>query len=208
MRRAWSIAVLLLCGAVLAGAADGRQIIPYGYDLHGMPIAQLASPGVRAIVLFFVATDCPISNRYVPEIQRLEKEFSRRDVVFWLVYPNATETADGVVGHQANFGLTGASLARPTDRLMALAAATVTPEAVVLAPSPGQGTEPLKAVYTGRIDDRYLEIGRERPQAAQHDLEEAIKAVLGGRPALAPGGPPVGCGIVSEAALQIGAGER
>jgi hypothetical protein len=173
-----------------------------------VPIAELASSGTRAVVLFFLATDCPISNRYVPEIQRLEKEFSGRGVTFWLVYPNATETAEAVVRHEAAYGLEGATLIHQSERLMVLAAAKVTPEAGVLVPGQiSPGAETLKAVYTGRIDDRYLDIGRERPKATRHDLEEAINAVLDGRGVPPPGGAPVGCGIVSKAALQSGAGK-
>ncbi len=205
MRRCIIIAVWLVCGGTFVSLAGARQIIPFGYDLQGKPIGELAAPKTQAVVLFFLATDCPISNRYVPEIQRLEKEFSGRGVVFWLVYPNATETVEGVVRHETGFGLSGATLVRPTERLMALATATVTPEAVVTVAPPEAG---LKRVYVGRIDDRYLDIGKERPQATRHDLEVAIDAVLGGRSVPAPGGPPVGCGIVSEAVLQSGAGKQ
>ena len=45
--------------------------------------------------------------------------------------------------------------------------------------------------YTvGRIDNRYLSLGTERPQATHHDLEEAIRAVLAGKLVPQPGGPP------------------
>jgi len=53
-------------------------------------------------------------------------------------------------------------------------------------------------VYHGRIDDRYLEIGRERPTPTQHDLERAILNVLQHRSVQLPGGPAVGCGIVGQ----------
>jgi len=36
--------------------------------------------------------------------------------------------------------------------------------------------------YRGRIDDRYADLGKERPKATEHDLEDAIKAVLTGKP--------------------------
>jgi len=78
------------------------------------------------------------------------------------------------------------------DRDQALvkrASATVTPEAAVF-------TADLREVYHGRIDDRYLDMGHERPQPQRHDLEAAIAAALAGRPIPQPGGPPVGCSIV------------
>jgi hypothetical protein len=76
--------------------------------------------------------------------------------------------------------------------LVALAHATVTPESAVFVVEGGT----LREVYHGRIDDRYLDIGQERPQAQHHDLETAITAALAGKPVPQPGGPPVGCSIV------------
>jgi len=192
-----SVSVLLACLLVGAGHAQPRSSGSYGYDLKGEPVAQLGSSGDKAVVLFFIATDCPISNRYVPEIDRLKKEFAGKPVAFWLVYPNATETPEGVLHHQAAFSLAGATLVRPSRWFVAQAQATITPEAAVLIP---QGSA-WRTVYAGRIDNRYVDIGRERPQATSHDLEDALDAVLGHRAVVAAGGPPVGCGIVSETAL-------
>jgi hypothetical protein len=197
MQRRVSVSVLLACLLVGYGHAQPRSGVLYGYDLHGKPIAHLANSGVQAVVIFFVATDCPISNRYVPEIDRLEKEFVGKPVAFWLVYPNATETTEGVVHHQAAFSLAGATLVRPTQWFVAQAQATITPEAAVLIPDGAA----WRTVYAGRIDNRYVDIGRERPRATHHDLEDALEAVLGNRPVVAAGGPPVGCGIISETAL-------
>jgi len=51
-------------------------------DLNGHPVTELAPPGTRAVVLFFAASDCPVSNRYIPEIQRLTKQFEPPGVLF------------------------------------------------------------------------------------------------------------------------------
>ena len=169
----------------------------YGYDLRGKPVTKLAGSGTQAVVLIFIATDCPISNRYAPEIERLKKEFAGKPVAFWIVYPNATETSEGVVQHRAAYSLDGATLVRPSQGLIAEAKATITPEAAVLIPAGSA----LRTVYAGRIDDRYVDIGKERPRATRHDLEDAVEAVLSHESVAPPGGPPVGCGIVSQAAL-------
>jgi hypothetical protein len=204
VRRASVITVWLVRAVLFASLAHAQQSTVYGYDLNGNPVAQLAAPAAPAIVILFLATDCPISNRYIPEIQRLETEFSARHVVFWLVYPNATETIDGIRRHQAAYGIQGETLMRPRPQLMALIHPSVTPESAVLVPQ-SSGGEDLKALYIGRIDNRFVDFGRERPQATRHDLEQALEAVLNHQAVAPPGGPPVGCGIISEAALQSGA---
>ena len=61
-----------------------------------------------------------------------------------------------------------------------------------------EAREALRTVYHGRIDDRYLQIGQERPSATQHDLERAIVDVLQHRSVQQPDGPAVGCGIIGQ----------
>jgi hypothetical protein len=162
-------------------------------DLGGRPITQLAPPGTRALVLFFAASDCPISNRYVPEIQRLTKQFEPLGVRVWFVYPNPSDNAKTVRAHDAEFAIDANTALDTNQSLVQMAHVTVTPEAAVFVPQGGQ----LREVYRGRIDDRYINLGTERPQATRHDLEEAIRAVLAGKQVPRPEGPPTGCSIVT-----------
>ena len=190
----WMVCVLL----VLALAARAQKVgVLFGSDLDGAPINQLASPGTKAIVIFFTATDCPISNRYTPEIQRLQKEFAPQRVTFWYVYPNAGETADGVRRHELAYGAEEHVLLDPDHRLVNLAGVSITPETAILIPD-GAGSQGLSVAYHGRIDNRYIHFGVQRPEANQHDLEQAIADVLQHRPVHQPDGPPVGCAIVGR----------
>ncbi len=161
----------------------------YGVGVDGKPISDLAGPGVRFVVLIFAASDCPISNRYVPEIARLNREFSPQGVRFWWVFPNATDTAEVVRQHNVEFAIHEDSLLDAFQTMVKRANVTITPEAAVF-------TAGMREVYRGRIDDRYLSIGQERPQPQQHDLEAAIAAALADKPIPHPAGPPVGCSIV------------
>jgi hypothetical protein len=160
-----------------------------GLDPQGAPIRTLAGPGIHIVVLIFAATDCPISNRYVPEIARLNREFSPQGVRFWWVFPNSTDTAEVVRQHNMNFAIHEDSLLDTSQALVKRANVTITPEAAVF-------TVGMREVYRGRIDDRYLSIGQERPQPQQHDLEAAIAAALTYKPVPRPAGPPIGCSIV------------
>jgi hypothetical protein len=169
----------------------------FGMDLNGKPVADLAGPGTRVVVLIFAASDCPISNRYVPEVARLSREFSgsdasRPEARIWWVFPNPSDTAAVVAQHKREFDIHEDTLLDPQQILVRRAHAAITPEAAVFAV---RGAD-LDEVYHGRIDDRYLSLGQERPQANRHDLEDAIRAALAGQPAPQPGGPPVGCSIV------------
>jgi hypothetical protein len=163
-------------------------------DLDGRPVTQLAPAGSRAVVLFFAASDCPVSNRYIPEMQRLTRQFEPSGVRVWFVYPNPSDTARVVRAHDQEFSITANTAIDNQQSLTQMAHATTTPEAAVFITEGGG----LREVYRGRIDDRYLALGTERPQATRHDLEEAIRSVLAGKPVPQPGGPPVGCSIVTR----------
>src|SRR5262245_34140024 len=112
----------------LAAAATALQLL----DLNGRPVDPLqTTANVKAVVFVFTATDCPISNRYAPEVQRLHREFAAKGVRFWLVYPNPAESADAIRAHGQSFGYPADALRDPKQQLVKMAKATVTPEAAV-----------------------------------------------------------------------------
>lgn len=156
-------------------------------DLDGGPVDPL-SGSASATVLVFVSTDCPISNRYVPELGRLRARFESRGVAFWLVYPTAEESPAAIASHQREFGLAWPAVRDPRHALVHRAQVGVTPESAVFA----RGGS---LAYHGRIDDKIVDFGQARPEATRHELADAIDAVLSGRPAAPAAGSAVGCAI-------------
>ena len=139
-------------------------------------------------VLVFTTTDCPISNRYAPEIQRLAAKFSGK-VTFVLVYPVAADSPGVIRAHHKKFGYSIESIRDTTHQLVKQTGVTVTPEVAVMA---GE-----RMVYRGRIDDRYIELGKDRPLPTRHDLEEALAALIAGKPVAKRETRAVGC-ILSD----------
>ncbi|HET9086347.1 MAG TPA: redoxin domain-containing protein [Acidobacteriaceae bacterium] len=180
---------VLLFSTITASAAQA----PYGVDLSGRPVLRLADSQTKVVVLLFIATDCPVSNRYVPQIRRLQAEFEPQHVAFWVIYPNPADTSVAIRQHQQDFGKIAAEIRDPDHALVQLAHAKITPEAAVLLPDKSGFHE----VYVGRIDNRYIDFGRQRPHATQHDLQDAIQAALRGSAVIHPSERPVGCYIVN-----------
>jgi hypothetical protein len=139
-------------------------------------------------VLIFVSTDCPISNRYAPEIKRLHDEFTPRGVRFRLVYPNPLDSEADISKHLEEYGYPQIAQRDRDHTLVKMAGATITPEAAVF-----DARERL--VYRGRIDDRFVELGRERPAATRPDLRNALTAALAGKTINPPRTQAVGCFI-------------
>ncbi len=174
------------------------QSAPFGIDLRGRPIGHLNLPDTRVVVLFFASSDCPISNRYIPEILRLRQEFAAQHVVFWWVFPNPEDTPEIAQEHQRQFSVDGNTIIDIGQTLVRLAHVTATPESAVFVVS----GDSLREAYHGRVDDRYLSLGQERTRPIRHDLEEAISNALHGKPISRPTTTPVGCSIVPLAAAQ------
>jgi hypothetical protein len=139
-------------------------------------------------VLLFVSVDCPVSNRYAPEIKRLHDEFTPRGIRFRLVYPNPLDDEAAVGTHLREFGFPPIGQRDRDHALVRRAGATITPEAAVF-----DARERL--VYRGRIDDRFVELGRERLAATRHDLRNALTALLAGKPTSPSQTQAVGCFI-------------
>ena len=190
----------LIFAAFVLASTVGASAQSYGTHLDGRPIAALAPAGTKAVVLYFIASDCPISNRTLPEMLRVRDEFRTRGVAFWFVYPNTTETPQIARKHLAAYsagddaGLD--AILDPTGTLVALTHTRVTPQAAILIPSGSAWT----TVYTGRIDDRYIHLGLERPQATQHFVEQVVAELLAGRPIEPAIGTPIGCAIINPQA--------
>jgi peroxiredoxin len=124
-----------------------------------------------AIVLFFLATECPVANGYAPELACISRDFSPRGVLFLGIHSGSDVTADAAAAHANEYGLPFPILLDPEQTVARQAGVTVTPEAVVLLPD-GQ------VVYRGRIDDRYAPGGAHKPRAKVHDLRNALESVL------------------------------
>jgi hypothetical protein len=169
-----------------------------GIDLQGNPIQQLTLPDTRVVVLFFAASDCPVSNRYAPEIARLRHKFISRQVTFWWIFPNPEETTALVREHQREFSIEGNTILDTEQTLVRMAHVTTTPESAVFTVNDGH----LHEVYHGRVDDRYLSLGQQRPRPTRHDLEDSIASALDGKPVLHPVTHAVGCSIVPITAAQ------
>jgi hypothetical protein len=184
--------IALLRASLLSFAVGAGFTGTFASDLQGRPIVHLAPSGTSAVVLFFTASDCPIANRYVPEMQRLATQLAPLGVRVWFVYPNPADTAQVVQTHNREFSIHADTALDTWQTLVRMGHVTATPEAAVFVPRAGG----LQEVYRGRIDDRYVSLGTERPQAMHHDLEDAIHAVLAHQPVPGPGGPTVGCSIV------------
>jgi len=179
----FGLAALLVGAGVPGGASQ-----PGPLDLSGSVLDPFERADTEAFVFIFTKSDCPISNRYAPEIRKIYEEYADRKVGFWLVYPDPDETPQQIREHVQEYDYPLMALRDPTHTLVRLAGATVTPEAAVFGPD-------RKLAYRGRIDNQYVAFGERRPAPTVRDLRAAVSAVLEGHEVETPTTKAVGCFI-------------
>jgi AhpC/TSA family len=208
--RTWSAVCLAGLALMAAGRGPerGSSSIPVSStieeqirDVDGRTLRPFEPAGI-ANVIFFVATDCPISNSYAPEIQRVCREYGSRGVECFLIYEDVDTSSPGrhleddVRKHLHEYRYVGMSAAVDRTRTIATRAkASVTPQAVVI--------DRAKHIrYRGRIDNFYAALGKPRQQVTERDLRTALDAILAGRPVPNPETKALGCYIVDPTLMR------
>ena len=159
-------------------------------DVDGTARRPLAAGGdAKAAVVFFLSHDCPISNGYAPEVNRICREYAAGGrVAFAVVHPYRELPADAARKHAKEYGYTVPVFVDTNRTLTRSVGAKVTPEVAVVGPGGA-------LLYRGRIDDAWTGYGKRRPEPTTRELRAALDAVLAGRPVPVAGGEAVGCPI-------------
>src|SRR4051794_25121986 len=163
-------------------------------DTTGVSYRPLAVKDAAGAVLIFIATDCPISNSYAPEINRICTEYDGHGpgkFRFYLVQVDPDLSPEAAARHARDFGYTCPVLLDTHHKLVESLRAKVTPEAVVF----GLGGV---VRYHGRIDDKWAGYGKARPEPTSRELRAALDAIRAGRPVSTPETEAIGCPIESR----------
>ena len=142
----------------------------------------------KATVIIFTLPDCPIANAYAPELGRLVADYTAKGVGFYLAHVDRDLTAADARKHAKDFGLKCPVLLDSQHALVKALGATKTPQAFLLGPA-GQ------TLYHGRINNLFADYGQRRQTVTQHDLRDALDAVLAGKAVAQPVTEVIGCHI-------------
>ena len=193
--------VAVLLGLVLISAASAYLFQTVRSDSPGIdrpawqfPLIDIdgevhfpgQSSGCRAFAFVFMKTQCPISNRVIPELNRLYAEFSSRGIEMYAVNADANVTRPTVALHRDEFGLQLPVLLTDAARIRKDLQPTHTPQAVVIDPDG-------RVLYSGAVDDRHVDVGRGSRTVRREWLGEALAAIATGRPVKVAQTEPVGC---------------
>ncbi|MBX9580802.1 MAG: redoxin domain-containing protein [Gemmataceae bacterium] len=156
-------------------------------DAAGKP-SVLADTAAKAIVVAFLATDCPMSNGYLPAINDLVAKYADKGVRVVGIVPDPETTAEQLAAYAKEYKLAFPVLRDPQHAAVSALGPKVTPEVVVL-------DDKRVVRYRGRIDDGY--VGRLKPKAivTRHDLVAALDELLSGKPVTVSETKAFGCPV-------------
>lgn len=184
------ISVRLAGLATLAAALLWGQQLGLGSKLDDFEVKDTSGSVARLSALkgditaiFFIATQCPISNDYNERMQALYKDYARRGVKFVFINSNSTEPAAEVAEHARKWGFDFPVYKDDHNIVADRMGAQFTPEVFVL----DRGGV-LR--YHGAIDD-----SRPAERVKTHYLRNALDEMLAGKAVTAGETKAFGCTI-------------
>jgi len=180
-------AAALLTRAVREMSADSSSL-PWNLPLVDVDgaVHHPGETGCRALAFVFVTTRCPISNRAIPELNRLAREFASRGIELYGVHVDRSVTRKAAAAHRDEFDVQFPVLLDEAGLILQRLQPTHTPQAIVVDP---QGT----VLYSGAIDDRHVSPARGSRPVENAWLREALADIADGRRVSVPHTTPIGC---------------
>jgi thiol-disulfide isomerase/thioredoxin len=169
----------ILCAILLLGYACTRRT--------SRPIASYIEnkPGA---VFVFLATDCPLSQNYMPTMNQLSKQFAANGIGFYSVFSQEDLSQRTLDDFTTSYGMSFPAIRDEHFKLADYFGATTTPQAFLVG-SAGA------TLYKGAIDNWAPELGQHRTVITEHYLLSALESLRDNKPIKVNETPAVGCFI-------------
>ena len=138
----------------------------------------------KAIVVMFIATECPVSNAYNKRMAKLYNQYKEKKIAFVGINSNKQESVSDIKNHSEKNGLKFTILKDDKNKIADMFDASFTPEIYVLNPAT------YDILYHGRIDD-----SRDESNVESKDLANALDELLAGKKITIANTKAFGCTI-------------
>ncbi len=175
---------LLIVSLISGLSAKGKTIENFTLsDYNGKEHSLTDYQNSKAIVVMFIATQCPVSNAYNARMAKLHEDYLPKGIAFLGINSNKQESVEEIKKHseQNKFGF---PVLKDVNNVIAdKFGASFTPEVYVLSPK-------FEILYHGRIDD-----SRREEDVKSRDLRKALDEILAGKTVSVPETKAFGCTI-------------
>lgn len=168
--------------------ADALPTIITLTDLDGKTITPIQSENSKACVVVFITTDCPIANALAPEINRIYEHYQPQGIQFTLVHVDSGLSVAKAKQHAREYSLKATVAIDRQQQVIRKSKALLTPQTAVF-------NHRGELVYTGRVNNQWVDYGKRRAKATEHNLRATLDALLAGKPAPKSYTTAIGCHI-------------
>ncbi len=152
-------------------------------DYHGKEHSLSDYKESKAILIMFIATECPVSNDYNSRMEKLYNDYNQKGIAFIGINSNKAESVERIKEHAKEKGLTFTILKDEKNIIADKFEASFTPEIFVL-------NTDFNILYHGRIDN-----SRKESEVDSKDLENALNEILAGKEVSKKETKAFGCSI-------------
>jgi peroxiredoxin len=153
-------------------------------DYNGKQVSLADFKDVKAIVLMFISTECPVSNAYNERMAELYKDYAAKNISLVGINSNKAETPDDIKGHAEEHEFKFPILKDVNNVIADKLGANNTPEIFVV------NSATFDVLYHGRIDNSQREA-----KVTTKDLRAALDEILAGKAVTVKETKAFGCTI-------------
>jgi peroxiredoxin len=176
--------ILFLSVVVCANYLPTDQIKNFTLtDCNGKEHSLSDYKNSKAIVIMFIATECPVSNAYNSRMEDLFKQYNPKNISFLGINSNKAESVEMIKEHAVENGLTFTILKDKDNVVADEFEASFTPEVYVL-------NSEYDILYHGRIDN-----SKNEADVVTQDLKNALDDILAGKEVTNKTTKAFGCSI-------------
>lgn len=183
---------LILSFSPMAAAAETVSV--EWKQLTDVEDEKLSTAAAKWKVVCFLGAECPLARLYGARLQELEEEFEQAGLSVIGINSNPQDSIPDIRQYRDDHGVSFAIVKDFDQSLAKRFGATRTPEVFVL-----DAANEIR--YQGRIDDQYTP-GVSRSEPTQHDLRDAVAALVAGKPVPLARTEAVGCLITFKKAAN------
>ncbi len=148
----------------------------------------LRSPEVKGLALFVQGNGCPLVRKRVPHLKRLREAYGDRGIVIAMINVNYQDEREDIAEEAEEFGIDFPILVDESQMVAEMLGIDRTGEAILIA------SDSRRIVYRGAVDDR-MSYQKEKPEASDAYLKDAIEAMLKGEPIVPAETEAIGCKV-------------
>jgi peroxiredoxin len=153
-------------------------------DVYGKAHSLSDYKDAKAIVVMFIATECPVSLAYDKRMAKISSQYIEKGIVFLGINSNKQESINDCKVHAEKIGFKFPVLKDEGNKIADMFGASVTPEIFVL------NSGSFELLYHGRIDD-----SRNESNVEKQDLVATLEEILAGKQVTTPKTKAFGCSI-------------